>query len=218
MKYWLIFLFFSLSLQAQESSLQLGLIKYRGGGDWYANPSALTGLANFARSELGLAVRKDYATVDLGSSDIFDYPFLHMTGHGNVLINAQEAENLRLYLEAGGFVHVDDNYGMDPYFRKALREAFPDWPLQLLSPKHPLFHQVFKFPQGLPKIHQHDQKPPEAWALIHQGRVVLLYTYESDLSDGWEDPEVHKDPPELRRAALEMGANILHYAFMGREL
>lgn len=206
-------LLLSFGLNAQNNTLQLALLKYRGGGDWYANPSALPNLASFCNAQLGTKLKRDYATVEPGSAEIFNYPFLHMTGHGNIIFSAAEAENLKLYLEAGGFLHIDDNYGMDPFIRKALKEAFPDWSLQALSSSHPLFGQPFEFPTGLPKIHKHDNQPPEAWALFHEGRVVLLYTYESDLSDGWEDPSVHNDPPEIRRAALEMGANIIQYAF-----
>lgn len=216
MRYFTLFLFSAficLSAAAQKSSTQLALLKYRGGGDWYANPTALNNLARFANRELGTQLPTDYATVEVGSADIFNYPLLHMTGHGNVVFNSQEAENLRLYLEAGGFLHIDDNYGMDPYLRKALRESFPDWNLQPISAEHPIFHQKYSFPRGLPKIHEHDNKPPEAWVLLHRGRVVLLYTHECDLSDGWEDPEVHNDPTEIRLKALQMGANILQYAF-----
>lgn len=194
---------------------RLALVKYRGGGDWYANPSALSNLSSFCNTELNANLDPDYATVEIGSSDIFDYPFLHLTGHGNILFDAQEVENLKTYLEAGGFIHIDDNYGMDPYIRPELQRIFGEDALQLLSLDHPIFQGPFSFPQGLPKIHEHDGNNAQAWGIFIDGRLALLYTFESDLSDGWEDAEVHNDPEAIRREALEMGANIIHYVFNG---
>jgi hypothetical protein len=149
----------------------------------------------------------------VGSPTIFQYPFLHMTGHGNIFFSNEEATNLRTYLLSGGFLHVDDNYGMEPYLRKELTKVFPDKELVELSSDHPVFRQEYAFPEGLPKIHEHDGKRPQAFGIFHDNRLLLLFTFESDLGDGWEDAEVHNDPEEVRRKALEMGANIIQYAF-----
>mgnify|MGYP000382494527 FL=1 len=218
MKKWiaLIMIGLCLSAKAPEYHLKLALVKYNGGGDWYANPSALKNLASFCNQELNTSINPEYATVEVGSPDIFNYPFLHMTGHGNVIINEQEAQNLRSYLFAGGFLHIDDNYGMDKYIRPELKKLFPNKQLEPLPTSHPIFKKPFSFPQGLPKIHEHDQKPPESWVIRDQGRIILLYTFESDLSDGWEDPEVHNDPVEVRLKALQMGANLLQYVLNGQ--
>lgn len=202
------------SLPAQSTPrLKLALLKYGGGGDWYANPSALTNLASFCNRELGTSLDKEYATVDVGSAELFNYPFVHMTGHGNVVFTDAEAENLRTYLQAGGFLHIDDNYGMDPFVRPALKKVFPDLQLVELPFQHPVYAQPFAFRNGLPKIHRHDDQPPRGFGLFWEGRLVVFYTYECDLGDGWEDPEVHNDPPEIRRMALQMGANLVRHAF-----
>ncbi len=195
------------------AGMKLALLKYRGGGDWYANPSALTNLAGFCNRELGTALDTDYATVDVGSVEIFNYPFLHMTGHGNVVFSESDAQNLKRYLQAGGFLHVDDNYGMDPFVRPALKLVFPDQELVELPFDHPVYKAAFPFSSGLPKIHKHDDKPPQGFGLFWEGRLVVFYSYECDLGDGWEDPEVHNDPPDVRRSALQMGANLVKYAF-----
>lgn len=202
------------ALSAQSTPrLKLALLKYGGGGDWYANPTSLTNLATFCNRELGTSLDKDYATVDVGSAELFNYPFVHMTGHGNVVFTDAEAENLRSYLQAGGFLHIDDNYGMDPYVRPALKKVFPEQQLIELPFQHPVYAKPFPFKNGLPKIHRHDDKPPQGFGLFWEGRLVVFYTYECDLGDGWEDPEVHNDPPEIRRMALQMGANLVRYAF-----
>lgn len=198
---------------AEEPTLRLGLLKYAGGGDWYANPTALTNLARFCNINLGTDINPDYATVEVGSADIFNYPFIHMTGHGNVVFSAAEAENLRNYLIGGGFLHADDNYGMDPYLRVALKKVFPELNLVELPFEHEIYHQKYKFPAGLPKVHEHEGKAAQGLGLIWEGRLVVFYSYECDLGDGWEDPEVHKDPEEVRQKALQMGSNILSYAF-----
>ena len=195
-----------------SSPLQLALAKYNG-GDWYANPTALPNLATFCNEHLGTNFEKDYATVEVGSAEIFNYPFLHMTGHGNVLFSDAEAENLRNYLIAGGFLHVDDNYGMDPYIRIALKKVFPEAELVELPFKHEIYHQKYAFKNGLPKIHKHDDKPPRGYGLFHEDRLVVFYTFESDLGDGWEDPDVHNDPETVRTKALQMGANIISFVF-----
>ena len=158
-------------------------------------------------------IETDIPTVEVASPELFNYPFVHMTGHGNVVFNEQELDNLRAYLGGGGFLHADDNYGMDPYIRPQLEKIFPGSKLVELPFSHPIFHQKFDFPGGLPKIHEHDGKAPQAFGLFHEGRLVALYTYECDLGDGWEDQDVHKDPNETREKALKMGANILRYVF-----
>ena len=201
---------------SQAYSYQLAILKYNGGGDWYANPTALSNLIMFTNQQLGTGIDPEYAVVEASSPDIFNYPLIHMTGHGNVVFNDQEIRNLKQYLEAGGFLHIDDNYGMDKFIRPELKKLFPDKELQPIPADHPIFSQHYQFKDGLPKIHQHDQKPPQAYGIFHKGRLLLLYTHESDLGDGWEDPEVHNDPPEVRDKALKMGANILVYVFKGQ--
>lgn len=203
----------TLGVSAQNGGIQLALLKYNGGGDWYANPSALPNLANFSNSELGTRFATKYAVVSASSVEIFNYPFIHMTGHGNVVFNEDEIRNLRTYLEAGGFLHIDDNYGMDKFIRPELSRLFPEAELIPLPASHPIFNQYFKFRDGLPKIHEHDKKPPQAYGIVVNGRLAVLYTHESDLSDGWEDPEIHNDPPEVRLKALQMGASILEFVF-----
>lgn len=203
---------FSLSLSAQKTPI--GLLKYSGGGDWYANPTALPNLIQFCNHTLGTNLDNDYITVEVGSPELFNLPFIHMTGHGNVVFNDQEAENLRLYLEAGGFLHIDDNYGMDPYVRVAMKKVFPELEFVELPFDHPIYHQKFRFPQGVPKIHEHDGNPAQGFGLIYEGRLVCFYSYESDIGDGWEDESVHNDPPEKRLQALQMGANLIQFAFI----
>lgn len=206
----LLFLF-SVNLYGQIE--QLALVKYNGGGDWYANPTALTNLSIFCNENINTSFTEEPATVELHSTQIFNYPFLHLTGHGNVVLDSEERDNLRLYLESGGFIHIDDNYGMDPYIRREIEALFPNLEMVLLSREHPIFKSPFRFEEGLPKIHEHDGSPPEAWGIFIDGRLCLLYTFEADLGDGWEDPEVHNDPEALRLKALRMGANIIHHAF-----
>ena len=192
---------------------KVGLLKYNGGGDWYANPTALPNLIEFSNSEIGTTLEPQPETVAVGSPEIFQYPVLHMTGHGNVVFSEAEAANLRTYLLGGGFLHIDDNYGMAPYLLKELPKIFPDMELQELGADHPVFKEPYPFPDGLPKIHEHDGKRPQALGYFSEGRLMLLFTFESDLGDGWEDPAVHNDPQEVRVKALKMGANILYYAF-----
>ncbi|NND07994.1 MAG: DUF4159 domain-containing protein [Saprospiraceae bacterium] len=193
--------------------LKLGLLKYSGGGDWYSNPTALPNLSKFCNQQLSMNLDPDYATVDVGSLDIFNYPFIHMTGHGNVIFSNVEGQNLRKYLLGGGFLHIDDNYGMDPYVRTAMKEVFPELDWVELPFDHEIYHQTFSFERGLPKVHEHDKKPAQGFGLLWEGRLICFYSYESDLGDGWEDPDVHNDPPDLRQKALQMGANIIQYAF-----
>ncbi len=194
-------------------SQQVAVLKYRGGGDWYANPTALPNLIRFCNRETGTRLDSEPETVSVDDPRIFQYPYLHMTGHGNVLLNDEEAAQLREYLLAGGFLHIDDNYGMAPFLQQELPKIFPDKQLEELGFDHPIFQKPFAFPEGLPKIHEHDGKRPQAFGYFHEGRLVLLFTFESDLGDGWEDPEVHNDPEEIRQQALRMGANIVNYAF-----
>ncbi len=195
--------------QAQD----IAILKYGGGGDWYSNPTALPNLIQFCNAQIGTKIKPQPETVETGSVSIFKYPFLHMTGHGNVFFTDEEAENLRTYLLSGGFLHIDDNYGMEPYIKRELQKVFPDKQLEELGADHPIFDQKFSFPQGLPKIHEHDGKRPQAFGIFDQGRLLLLFTFESDLGDGWEDPSVHNDPEDVRQKALQMGSNIIEYVF-----
>jgi hypothetical protein len=180
---------------------------------YICNPTSLPNLARFCNQEINTYIDEKIETVSPNSIDIFNYPFIHMTGHGNVFFSDEDAENLRKYLLSGGFLHIDDNYGMDKYLRKELAKVFPEKIMRELPADHPLFNSHFKFPQGLPKIHEHDKSRPQAFGIEHEGRMVLLYTFESDLGDGWEDQEVHNDPQEVRLNALRMGANIIKYVF-----
>ena len=205
----ILLFFFSLILFSQD----VAILKYKGGGDWYSNPTALPNLVKFCNTNIDTNINENTQTVEVGSIDIFQYPFLHMTGHGNVFFSDDDAENLRNYLVSGGFLHIDDNYGMKPYITKELKKVFPNSELVELPNNHDIFKTAFEFPNGLPKIHEHDGKPPQAFGIFHDNRLVLLFTYESDLGDGWEDQEVHNDPEDVREKALKMGANIIKYAF-----
>lgn len=205
----LTFNFLLLTLSAQE----IAVVKYKGGGDWYANPTALRNLIAFCNTNINTKINPKPQDVEVGSPDIFQFPFLHMTGHGNVFFSETDAENLRNYLISGGFLHIDDNYGMQPYITKELKKVFPDKELIELPSNHEIFNTAYKFPNGLPKIHEHDGKRPQAFGMYVEDRLVLLFTFESDLGDGWEDPEVHNDPADVREKALKMGANIVKYAF-----
>lgn len=201
------------SASAQARPLKLALLKYNGGGDWYANPTALPNLARFCNETMGTAFDPAYATVEVGSVNLFNYPFVHMTGHGNVVFSDTDARNLRQYLIGGGFLHIDDNYGMDPYVRTAMKKVFPELNFIELPFSHPIYSQKFTFSGGLPKVHEHDGKPAQGFGLFWEDRLVCFYTYETDLGDGWEDADVHKDPEQLRQQALRMGANIVRFAF-----
>jgi hypothetical protein len=208
--YTVLFLFLSvLFINAQE----VAVLKYSGGGDWYSNPTALPNLVKFCNDNIDTNINERTQTVEVGSVDIFQFPLLHMTGHGNVFFSEDDAENLRKYLISGGFLHIDDNYGMEPYITKELKKVFPNKELSSIPSNHPIYNVAFEFPNGLPKIHEHDGKAPQALGLFHEGRLILLFTFESDLGDGWEDQEVHNDPQDVREKALKMGANIVKYAF-----
>lgn len=200
------------SMAFGQGTYQLAVLKYNGGGDYYANPTALPNLITFCNQNLGTSINKETPYVEVGSKDIFLYPFIHMTGHGNVVFSREESNNLRQYLLGGGFLHIDDNYGMDEFIRIELKKVFPEIDLVELPLNHPIFKQKYTF-NGLPKIHEHDGKRPQAFGLIIDGRLMCLYTFETDLSDGWEDPQVHNDSPEKHLQALQMGANIIMYAY-----
>lgn len=205
----LLFCILSISFYGQE----IAVLQYKGGGDWYSNPTALPNLISFCNQNIKTTITSKPVTVKPESVDIFQYPYIHMTGHGNVFFTDEDAENLRNYLLSGGFLHIDDNYGMEPYIKKELVKIFPDKELTELPTTHPIFSSHYNIPQGLPKIHEHDGKRPQALGIVEEGRLVLLFTFESDLGDGWENPEVHNDPEEVRLKALKMGANIIKYAF-----
>lgn len=212
-KIWFVLFLFA-STVATAQPLKLALLVYGGGGDWYANPTSLKNLAIFCNQQLKTSFDTKEAQVEVGSPELFNYPFVHMTGHGRWTLTDAEAQNLRKYLEAGGFLHIDDNYGLDEYVRPALKKVFPELSLVELPFSHPIYHQKFNFPNGIPKIHEHDNKPPKGFGLIYKGRLVCFYSVETDLGDGWEDPEVHHDNPEKRKQALQMGANIIQYVLM----
>jgi hypothetical protein len=209
-KLFLIGILFFLNLGFTQ---EIALGKYGGGGDWYANPTSLPNLVKFCNQNINTTLNTKIATVEVGSSEIVNYPFVHMTGHGNVVFSPNDVVNLQNYLTSGGFLHIDDNYGMDQYIRKEIKKLFPNNPLTEIPASHIIFQEPYAFPAGLPKIHEHDNQRPQAFGIIIEGRIVLLYTYESDLGDGWEDQEVHNDPIAIREKALKMGANILNYVF-----
>jgi hypothetical protein len=208
-KLFFFFLFFSYVFIAQE----VAILKYNGGGDWYANPTAVPNLIAFTNTNCNTNISKDPKTVTANSDEIFNYPILFMTGHGNVLFSDDEEDNLKNYLISGGFLHVSDNYGLDKYIRVALGKIFPKLTLQEIPNNHPIYNQTFTFKNGIPKIHEHDKKPPQGFGLFYEGRLIVFYDYETDLSDGWEDEAVHKNPKQVREKALQMGANIIEYAF-----
>ena len=211
------FLLANVSCFAQDS-YKIALVKYSGGGDWYANlETSLPNLIEFCNRNLGTNISKEQDIVEVGDRSIFNYPFVHLTGHGNISFNDQEAQNLRKYLTAGGFLHIDDNYGIDPFIRAEMQKVFPELEFIELPPSHPIFHQKYNFKDGLPKIHEHDNKPPQAFGLYFKSRLVCLYTYESDLGDGWEDPRIHNDTQSNHEKALKMGANIIEFVFLSNE-
>jgi hypothetical protein len=207
----IIILFFSISFQifAQE----IAVLKYNGGGDWYANPTAIPNLIEFSNKHTNTLITKNTSSIAVGNSDLFNFPIVFMTGHGNVYFTDKEAKNLRQYLISGGFLHISDNYGLDKYIRRELKKVFPTIELQEIPTNHPIYNQTFLLKKGLPKIHEHDKKAPQGFGLFFEGRLVCFYDYESDLSDGWEDASFHNNPEEVRLKALQMGSNIIEYAF-----
>lgn len=206
-------LFFAFNVLAQTPAYKIARLKYNGGGDWYANKTSLPNLINFANKNLHTNIHPEEDVVEVGSNDIFAYPMLHMTGHGNVVFSYVEAQNIRKYLMSGGFLHIDDNYGMDKFVRVELKKVFPELELVELPFTHPIYHQKYDFANGLPKIHEHDGKPAQGYGLIFEGRLVCYYTFECDLGNGWEDQSIYNDPEEKRTQALKMGANIISVAF-----
>lgn len=208
----LLILPFSFVIRGQYG-VQIGLLKYSGGGDWYSNPTSLPNLIEFCNQELGTDINPEPATVDVGSIELFNYPFIHMTGHGNVVFTNQDIQNLRDYLLGGGFLHISDNYGMDEFIRREMARVFPGEEFVELPFDHPIYHQRFEFTEGLPKVHEHDDNPPQGFGLFYEGKLICFYDFECDLGDGWEDPAVHKDSQNTRKRALEMGANIIQYVF-----
>lgn len=207
--FYFIILFFTVNAFSQE----IALVKYGGGGDWYANPTSLPNLIKYCNATINTTIKPKPATVEPSSPNLFSYPFLHMTGHGNVIFSPNDVSNLKKYLNSGGFLHIDDNYGLDQYIRKEINKIFPNIDLVEIPVNHTIFQKPFLFTNGLPKIHEHDGKRPQAFGIFIDNRLVLLYTYESDLGDGWEDPEVNNDPLIIREKALKMGANIINYIF-----
>lgn len=198
------------------AQLKIGKLKYNGGGDWYANKTALPNLLKFCNRELGTSLAEEDDVVEPGSPALFDYPYIYMTGHGNVVFSTDEAANLRRYLIAGGFLHVDDNYGLDKFIRIELKKVFPELELVEIPFTHPVYHQKFDFQNGLPKIHEHDGKPAQGFGLFFEGRLVLFYSYECDLGNGWEDQRIYNDPEAKRQEALKMGANLICFCFTAR--
>ena len=196
-----------------QTLTRLAKLKYNGGGDWYANKTALPNLIKFSSAEIGTNLYPEEDIVEVGSHDLFLYPYIYMTGHGNVVFSETEAANLRKYLVGGGFLHIDDNYGLDKFIRLELKKVFPELELIELPFDHPIYHQKFDFPNGLPKIHEHDSKPAQGFGLIYEGRLIVFYSFECDLGNGWEDQRIHNDPEAKRLDALRMGANILSYCF-----
>ena len=208
----LLFLFlisFSIITYAQD----VAILKYNGGGDWYSNPTAITNLIAFANTNIKTSISKDPQTITVGSEDLFNFPMLFMTGHGNVFFSDDESRNLRNYLVSGGFLHVSDNYGLDTYIRRELKKVFPKLEFKEIPSNHAIYNQTFKFPTGMPKIHEHDKKAAQGFGLFYEGRLVVFYDYETDLSDGWEDEIIHNNPKSVREKALKMGANMIEYAF-----
>ena len=208
----LLFLFF-FSFYVIVNAQDIAILKYNGGGDWYANPTAIPNLIAFTNATIKTTISKNPKTVTVGSEDLFNFPMVFMTGHGNVTFSEREAENLKTYLISGGFLHISDNYGLDTYIRKALKKVFPELELVEIPSNHTLYNQTYTFPNGIPKIHEHDQKKAQGFGLFYEGRLIVFYDYETDLSDGWEDAAIHNNPEEVREKALKMGSNIIEYAF-----
>ncbi len=211
----LVFITFILCLVTTlgVAQLKIAKLKYNGGGDWYANKTALPNLIRFCNREIGTSLTEEDDVVEVGSPALFDYPYVYMTGHGNVVFSSDEAANLRKYLMAGGFLHVDDNYGLDKFIRIELKKVFPELELVEIPYTHPVYHQKFDFQNGLPKIHEHDGKPAQGFGLFYEGRLVLFYSYECDLGNGWEDQRIYNDPEIKRQDALRMGANLIAFCF-----
>lgn len=205
----LIFVLFFFQVNAQD----VAILKYNGGGDWYANPTAIPNLIEFTNKNIHTNISKNPQTVAVNSEDIYNFPMLFMTGHGNIFFSDEEATNLKNYLISGGFLHISDNYGLDKFIRRELKKVFPTLDFKEIPSNHPIYNQTFKFSNGMPKIHEHDKKPAQGFGLFYEGRLIVFYDYETDLSDGWEDQIIHNNPKNVREKALKMGANIVEYAF-----
>lgn len=212
-KAFLVYLLFAVVYHSMGQKIKLAKLKYGGGGDWYANKTSLPNLIQFCNQHLGMQLAEEEEIIEPGSAEIFSYPFIHMTGHGNVVFTAAEAKNLRQYLVSGGFLHIDDNYGLDKFIRPEMKKVFPELSFVELPFDHPIYHQKYNFNKGLPKVHEHDNKPPQGYGLFWEGKMVCFYSYECDLGNGWEDQSVYNDPEEIRQKALQMGANIVSFAF-----
>lgn len=197
-----------------NEGFQIARLKYNGGSDWYNDPSAEVNLLDYLNQTVGVKVKAEYAFVDISRNDIFQYPFLFMTGHGTINFSDEEAKRLRLYLENGGFLYADDDYGLDKSFRKEIKKVFPEKELVELPFNHPIYHVYFDFQFGPPKIHEHDNKPPQGFGIFIDKRLVVYYTYESNPSDGWADPSVHGDSEDKRIEALKFGVNIILYSML----
>jgi len=206
--YFIVFL--GLNICASQT---IAVLKYDGGGDWYSNPTALKNLIQFCNKNIETAIDSKPKYIEARSTAIFEYPFVHMTGHGNVVFSESESKNLRMYLLSGGFLHIDDNYGMKPYAMEAIKNIFPEKKMTEIPLSHPIYNNMYPFPDGLPKIHEHNGLAPKALGYFHERKLILLFTQESDLGDGWEDANVHNDPKDIRLKALKMGANIIKYVF-----
>jgi hypothetical protein len=213
MKKVFLFLFLIMVSLSGFSQIKIAKLKYNGGGDWYTNKTALPNLIRFFNQNLKGNILAEEDIIEVGDRKIFQYPYIYMTGHGNVVFSAKEVENLRAYLLAGGFLHIDDNYGLAEFARREMKKVFPDHNFVDLPYNHPIFNQKYKFPAGLPKIHEHDGKPAQGFGIIYEGKLVCFFSYESDLGNGWEDRSVHNVPEEVRQEALKMGANLLQFAF-----
>ena len=205
--------FITLTLSVSFYCQDVAILKYNGGGDWYANPTAIPNLVAFTNQNIKTNISKNPQTVAVNSNDIYNFPILFLTGHGNVYFSDEESSNLRNYLISGGFLHISDNYGLDKFIRRELKKVFPSLDFKEIPSNHPIYNQTFKFPNGIPKIHEHDKKSAQGFGLFYEGRLIVFYDYETDLSDGWEDEVIHNNPKEVREKALKMGSNIIEYAF-----
>jgi len=207
----IVFMISALSI-GNIAAQEVAVLKYEGGGDWYANPTAVPNLIEFCNANIHTGLKEKPKTIEPQSKELFNYPIVFLTGHGNVFFSEEASRNLRTYLASGGFLHISDNYGLNPYIRKEMKKVFPELNFQEIPFDHEIYHQNYNF-STLPKIHEHDGKPSQGFGLFYEGRLVCFYDFESDLSDGWEDESIHNDPPEIRMKALQMGANIMAYAF-----
>lgn len=207
------FFYFFILISFQIFGQEIAVLKYSGGGDWYSNPTALPNLIQFANENSNTKISKDPTSVAVGNTDLFNFPMVFMTGHGNVFFSDEEAQNLKNYLISGGFLHISDNYGLDKFIRREMKKVFPKLEFREIPNNHPIYNQTFTFKNGIPKIHEHNKKAPQGFGLFYEGRLVCFYDYETDLSDGWEDASIHNNPEEVRQKALKMGANIIEYAF-----